>query len=179
MRHAMILQLIDTMEIDTQEVLAEQLMRRGVRVTQATISREIKELRLIKTLGEDGKYHIYDYWNEKYLGVYNGSIDIKDLAPRGCKLLWLTPVKEDVTLVGATTHIAGIGIRLEKSSDGTITLYAPHFSKTEQKVTLVVPDGVKLTSSLTYRVLCDNRHSGIVTVSFVANEDEPVVLERE
>ena len=48
MRHAMILQLIDTMEIDTQEVLAEQLMRRGVRVTQATISRDIRQLRLRK-----------------------------------------------------------------------------------------------------------------------------------
>lgn len=56
MRHAMILQLIDTMEIDTQEVLAEQLMRRGVRVTQATISRDIKELRLIKVLSEHGTY---------------------------------------------------------------------------------------------------------------------------
>ncbi len=56
MRHAMILQLIDSMEIDTQEALAEQLMRRGVRVTQATISRDIKELRLVKALTEHGTY---------------------------------------------------------------------------------------------------------------------------
>ncbi len=56
MRHAMILQLIDSMEIDTQEMLADQLMRRGVRVTQATISRDIKELRLIKVLSENGTY---------------------------------------------------------------------------------------------------------------------------
>jgi len=56
MRHAMILQLIDSMEIDTQEALAEQLMRKGVRVTQATISRDIKELRLIKVLSEHGTY---------------------------------------------------------------------------------------------------------------------------
>lgn len=56
MRHAMILQLIDTMEIDTQEMLADQLMARGIRVTQATISRDIKELRLIKVLSEHGTY---------------------------------------------------------------------------------------------------------------------------
>ena len=56
MRHAMILQLIDSMEIDTQEALADQLMRRGVRVTQATISRDIKELRLVKALTEHGTY---------------------------------------------------------------------------------------------------------------------------
>ena len=52
----MILQLIDSMEIDTQEALADQLMRRGVRVTQATISRDIKELRLVKVLSEHGTY---------------------------------------------------------------------------------------------------------------------------
>lgn len=52
----MILQIIDSMEIDTQEALADQLMRRGMRVTQATISRDIKELRLIKVLTDHGTY---------------------------------------------------------------------------------------------------------------------------
>lgn len=56
MRHAMILQLIESMDIDTQEVLADQLLNRGVRVTQATISRDIKELRLIKVLSDNGTY---------------------------------------------------------------------------------------------------------------------------
>ena len=56
MRHAMILQLIDTMEIDTQETLADQLMARGIKVTQATISRDIRELRLIKVLSDHGTY---------------------------------------------------------------------------------------------------------------------------
>ena len=56
MRHAMILQLIDAMEIDTQEMLADQLMARGIKVTQATISRDIKELRLIKVLSDHGTY---------------------------------------------------------------------------------------------------------------------------
>lgn len=52
----MILQIIDAMEIDTQEALAEQLMRKGFRVTQATISRDIKELRLVKVLTDHGAY---------------------------------------------------------------------------------------------------------------------------
>ena len=56
MRHAMILQLIDGMEIDTQEMLAYQLLARGVSVTQATISRDIKELRLVKVLTDHGTY---------------------------------------------------------------------------------------------------------------------------
>ncbi len=56
MRHAMILQLIEGMEIDTQEMLADQLLARGVSVTQATISRDIKELRLVKVLTDHGTY---------------------------------------------------------------------------------------------------------------------------
>ena len=51
-RQAKILDLIDRFEIETQEDLTAHL-----RATQATISRDIKELRLIKTLSsETGKY---------------------------------------------------------------------------------------------------------------------------
>ena len=55
-RHNLILEIIDSMDIETQEELAEELKRRGVRVTQATVSRDIKELRLLKVLSENGGY---------------------------------------------------------------------------------------------------------------------------
>jgi len=55
-RHALIMQLIDSMKIETQEELAEELKKRGMAVTQATVSRDIKELRLIKELSEEGHY---------------------------------------------------------------------------------------------------------------------------
>ena len=55
-RHNLILDIIDSMEIETQEELAEELKRRGVKVTQATVSRDIKELRLLKVLSESGGY---------------------------------------------------------------------------------------------------------------------------
>lgn len=55
-RHAMILNLIDTTNVETQEELADMLKQRGICVTQATVSRDIKELRLIKVLAENGGY---------------------------------------------------------------------------------------------------------------------------
>ena len=55
-RHAMILELIESQDIETQEELADQLKRHGVRVTQATVSRDIKELRLVKVLSDNGGY---------------------------------------------------------------------------------------------------------------------------
>ncbi|ABR48663.1 arginine repressor, ArgR [Alkaliphilus metalliredigens QYMF] len=55
-RHAKILEIIDTMEIETQEELSEELRKIGFNVTQATVSRDIKELRLIKVLSKSGNY---------------------------------------------------------------------------------------------------------------------------
>jgi len=56
-RHTKILELIAEHSIDTQEELLRQLNACGFRVTQATVSRDIKELRLIKTQSPDGGYH--------------------------------------------------------------------------------------------------------------------------
>ncbi|TCO79203.1 arginine repressor [Marinisporobacter balticus] len=55
-RHAKILEIIEQYEIETQEDLAEALKKNSINVTQATVSRDIKELRLIKVLGKNGKY---------------------------------------------------------------------------------------------------------------------------
>ena len=53
-RHAKILELIAKFEIDTQEELLRRLHEHGFQATQATVSRDIKELRLIKVQGADG-----------------------------------------------------------------------------------------------------------------------------
>ena len=55
-RHSKILELIQQHNIDTQEELLKLLRAEGYDVTQATVSRDIKELRLVKTLANDGKY---------------------------------------------------------------------------------------------------------------------------
>lgn len=55
-RQETLLQIISTMDVETQDELVSILRKKGYDVTQATISRDIKELRLIKTLGENGSY---------------------------------------------------------------------------------------------------------------------------
>ena len=55
-RQAKILELIASYSIETQEELACKLKDAGYQVTQATISRDIKELGLVKTLSGDGGY---------------------------------------------------------------------------------------------------------------------------
>ena len=67
-RQAKILELIDRFEIETQEELTDHLRAVGYSTTQATVSRDIKELRLIKSLStETGKY--------KYTAAAAGAAD--------------------------------------------------------------------------------------------------------
>ena len=69
-RHAMILKLITTENIETQEELARLLAAQGFAVTQATVSRDIKDLRLIKVLTGEGRY--------KYATVEKAESDMQE-----------------------------------------------------------------------------------------------------
>lgn len=55
-RQIAILEVITERAVETQEELADALRKRGFQVTQATVSRDIKELRLVKVLSADGAY---------------------------------------------------------------------------------------------------------------------------
>ena len=57
-RQSAILEIINAHDIETQEELAKYLLERGFKVTQATISRDIKELHLIKIQTEVGVYKL-------------------------------------------------------------------------------------------------------------------------
>ncbi|MCR4563780.1 MAG: arginine repressor [Clostridiales bacterium] len=55
-RHQIILELIENNRITTQDQLQEMLKKQGFDVTQATVSRDIKELMLVKKLNSRGEY---------------------------------------------------------------------------------------------------------------------------
>ena len=54
-RHEKIIELIQEYDIDTQEELAARLNEAGFKVTQATVSRDIRALKMTKVAGKDGK----------------------------------------------------------------------------------------------------------------------------
>lgn len=56
MRHTAILRIISEQEIETQDDLIAKLKENGFDVTQATVSRDIKQLGLVKTTDGEGKY---------------------------------------------------------------------------------------------------------------------------
>lgn len=58
-RQLKILEIINKRDIDTQEELVAYLRRDGFKVTQATVSRDIKDMSIIKTLSADGRHYKY------------------------------------------------------------------------------------------------------------------------
>jgi transcriptional regulator of arginine metabolism len=75
-RHAKILEIISSRNIETQEELADKLKQSGMNVTQATVSRDIKELKLIKVLSDSGKYkyatinHTESFLSNKLISIF-------------------------------------------------------------------------------------------------------------
>jgi transcriptional regulator of arginine metabolism len=85
-RHAKILEIIEKSVIETQEEIAEKLKELGFDVTQATVSRDIKELRLIKVMTEDGRYKYAPFTqsentiSNKLLNIFSESFVSSDYA---------------------------------------------------------------------------------------------------
>ena len=79
-RHAKIIELINKYHIETQEELAEYLNREGFKVTQATVSRDIRDLKLTKIPSENGKqrYALHQHhesaMSEKYIRVKEATV---------------------------------------------------------------------------------------------------------
>ena len=85
-RHQKIKELVEQYEIETQEELAESLKEAGYAVTQATVSRDIRELKLSKVPMGDGrqKYtiliHSDHYLSDKYIRVLRDGYVSMDMA---------------------------------------------------------------------------------------------------
>ncbi len=73
-RQSKILEIIKDNEIDTQEALAERLNSEGFNVTQATVSRDIRELKLTKVSAGNGK--------QKYAVVSNNENQVTERLKR-------------------------------------------------------------------------------------------------
>lgn len=85
-RHAKIIELINKHHIETQEELAEYLNQEGFKVTQATVSRDIRDLKLTKVPTDEGrqKYAVHQTaeteMSDKYIRVLKDGYVSMDMA---------------------------------------------------------------------------------------------------
>ena len=85
-RHAKIVELINKYQIETQDELAEYLNEAGFKATQATVSRDIRDLKLTKVPAENGrqKYAVLQSaqngMTEKYVRILRDGFSSMDMA---------------------------------------------------------------------------------------------------
>lgn len=84
-RHAKIIELIGQYAIETQEELADRLNKAGFRVTQATVSRDIRELKLTKMTVDNRQRYVAikgqdSQMGEKYIGILKEGFLTMDIA---------------------------------------------------------------------------------------------------
>ena len=85
-RQSIIADSIENNSVGTQEELLELLLRKGVNVTQATISRDIKEMRIVKHPSADGEYKYClpgeksEDSSSKYMSILTESVSYTDIA---------------------------------------------------------------------------------------------------
>ena len=84
-RHAKIIELINEYAIETQEELASRLNDAGFRVTQATVSRDIRELKLTKMAVNGRQRYVVvpgssDHMGDKYIGILRDSFLSMEMA---------------------------------------------------------------------------------------------------
>ena len=86
-RQGVILEIIAEQDIETQHQLMQALAERGIKSTQATLSRDIKDMRLVKQLGPNGNYRYVqthdqarDETQQKLRAIFQQSIQSYDLA---------------------------------------------------------------------------------------------------
>ncbi|MBR3293535.1 MAG: arginine repressor [Oscillospiraceae bacterium] len=117
-RQNLILEIINEQDIETQHQLLKALAERGIKSTQATLSRDIKDMRLIKQMGANGHYRyavsteqINDELAQKLRTIFRESVTSFDvaqnlliiktlpsLAPAACSAI---EAMKDPALVGA------------------------------------------------------------------------------
>jgi transcriptional regulator of arginine metabolism len=113
-RQSKIIELINKYDIETQEDLADLLTKAGYNVTQATISRDIRELKLTKVAVDDGKQKYIVLNNtetglsEKYVRVLRDGFLSMDMAQNIIIVKTVSGMAMAVAAALDALHIQGI-----------------------------------------------------------------------
>lgn len=114
-RQSKILELVEKNEIETQEELGDLLQKAGYHVTQATISRDIRELKLTKVA--------VDLERQKYIALKNHDADMNEKYVRILRESFLSMAKAQNILVVKTVSgmaMAAAAALDELSVDGVV-----------------------------------------------------------
>lgn len=138
-RQSAILDIIAEQEIETQEDLCKELLKRNFNVTQATVSRDIKDLKLYKIAGKETKYKYAvietepDSVNSKMRNLFreccqsinyaNNIIVVKTLRGNGCTAGAFIDMLQLKEIIGTVAGDDTVIIIVDNNEDAGLVVY--------------------------------------------------------
>jgi hypothetical protein len=106
----------------------------------------------LERLGLDpaGRYHVMDFWTQRYRGIVTGAIRCGKLPLGHCQVLGFTPAADHPQLIGSTRHVSmdAVSVADQKWRDGELVLGLRGVAGTTETYSFHVPAGFELVESV-------------------------------
>jgi len=101
------------------------------------------------SLSGEKEYHVFDFWNRKYMGSFSCKINVSKLLPHHCIVLGIREKKDIPQIMATDMHISQGELELESSSfeDGSLKIKMSTCGK-KGNIYIYIPEGYKLKDSL-------------------------------
>ena len=113
------------------------------------------------------QYHVFDFWNWRYMGRLEGKLKLPELHPHECLLLAVREVASGVQLLSSSVHVTQGGVELEDLRTGSDSLSGRivRAGKHTSRLAIAVPDGKTVTATAGGRPCAVNRlDDGVIEV---------------
>ena len=97
-------------------------------------------------LDASASYHAFDFWNEKYLGIVTGTIDVKELGLGECQIIGLRKVKEVPQFLASTRHVSMDAVSVQKITwnENKLCVVLNGVPETKERYYFAIPDEFQL-----------------------------------
>ena len=110
----------------------------------ATIPLKASKLNLEQiSLDASASYHVFDFWNEKYLGKVTGEVAVKELGLGECQILGFRKVKEVPQLIASTRHVSmdAVSVQDIQWEENKLLIVLNGVQGTKERYYFFIPDG--------------------------------------
>lgn len=133
-------------------------------------------------LNPDEAWHVFDFWEEKYLGVITGTLKCRELELGCCQILGLRRVQKIPQFLASTRHVSmdAVSVRRIIWKDNRLTVKLRGAAGMQAKYYFAVPEeysAVKAEAAGGNCISCELHEKGIVCVEFeFSGEDAQITL---
>lgn len=113
-------------------------------------------------LDASASYHAFDFWNEKYLGVVTGTVDVRELGLGECQIIGFRKVKEVPQFIASSRHVSMDAVSVQKITwnDNKLCVALNGVPETKERYYFVIPETYELKGMEVQGGYCKTKQDG-------------------